>query len=414
MNEEQLIKVCKIGCVILLSILLLTAVTVSVIMLTKDRRAPDPKGGIDHMYDGPTYTPAKITYNRAMFSYNPGVEADKQAPAISDLPIVFEEVSINSHYSVFSQECNAVLYKICRENFSVSIGNVEVSPLMPMVIANNESGIRADTSLTFSALYPSKILQPKSTDDIINASCLDVLRDEKTFSKLAADWWTRDRGPVQMNPSYGIRDDLFYSAMGKSEKELLKDFDNSLSASAYTTKEGSIDVSYWIEQASGERGDRFNPKDICLRLSSEYNYALKLASQTYTIDTSLLALAMCSIHHGAGSVWSPEYTDTKVGYWVSGGKAYELACALTSQAAYDIIHSRVVSDITKARATGQNPNAGLSTEAAYDIYMDIQKAGIIKNMSYYVNNGDYSKDYIVYPIKALYGYMQLSLLYNGG
>lgn len=413
MLQEDALRICKIICLSTIGVIVTTLITMGVIMLTKEPPVHEVEPLTDGVYDGPVYTPSKISYNRSMFTYNPSAEKNVNKPAVTDLPTL-ANVSINSNYSELSQECNAALFQVCRENFTVNINGVSVSPLLPMILANNESGIRADTSITFSALYPSKIITPSSAEDIYNANCLDVLSSKEVFSELAADWWTRDRGPVQMNPSYGIHNDAFYQQLGISEQELLKDFEIPSNFAAYTTKEGSIDASKWVTEASGERGDRFNPRDICLRLSSEFNYALSMASETYVIDSPILALAMCSIHHGAGSVWNSAFTDKEIGYWNSGSRAYELACALTSQAGYDLIKECVEKDLSTARSKGSNPDAGLSTDKAYRIFLDLQNANIVHGMSYYVGDGKYSKDYLVYPIKSLYGYIQLSLLYNGG
>lgn len=413
MLHEDALRICKIICLVMIGVITVTLITIGVITLSRKPPVPEVAPLEDEVYDGPVYTPSKISYNRSMFTFNPSTDKNVHEPAVTDLPTL-TDVSINSNYSELSQECNAVLFQICRENFTVNINGVSVSSLLPMILANNESGIRADTSITFSALYPSKIITPNSAEDIYNANCLDVLSNKEVFSELAADWWTRDRGPVQMNPSYGIHNDAFYSQMGVSEQEVLKDFEIPSNFTAYTTKEGSIDASKWVAEASGERGDRFNPRDICLRLSSEFNYALSMASETYAVDSSILALAMCSIHHGAGSVWNSAFVDKEIGYWNSGSRAYELACALTSQAGYDLIKECVEKDIDTARSKGANPDAGLSTDKAYRIFLDLQNADIVQGMSYYVGSGKYSKDYLVYPIKSLYDYIQLSLLYNGG
>ena len=409
MDDKQLIRIAKIAAIFAACMIVITCVAIPVIRSSKSK---GPTIWEHDSYKEDVNNVAGIKYNRTMFVIT-GTSTPPQA-AQPATPDAVQSTNFNSNYSQLSQACNQALYDICSRNFSVSVGNVTLSPLVPMVIANVETGIRCDPSITFSSLYPSKILKPATATDIYNVSCLDVIASKANFEELAAEYWTRDRGPCQMNPTYGVRNDIYTAAMGRSEYELLSNISITEIYEAYTTREGTITSDYWIEKSSTEKGDRFNPKDICLRLSSEYNYALSTAYRTYSIDTELLALVMCTMHHGAGSLWLPEYTDKPIGLWNSGSRAYELACSLTTQAAYDIISEKVINDLTSARSRGSNPNVTLSTNEANDIFNKLKSKQIVKEQSYYMSGGTYNTDYCVYAIKALYSYVQLSLLYNGG
>lgn len=405
MNEKELYKLIKIVVICTSAVILLSAIAVPIIYHFKQKS--QTIWVHDDIQTDSNGTLSRINYNRSMFNYSGGVNSK---PASSDKV----EVSLNGNYSQLSQECNAALYSICARNFTVSVGTISLSPLVPMVIANVETGLRADPAITFSSLYPSKILTPTAASDIYSVSCLDVVASAENFKELAAEYWTRDRGPCQMNPSYGVRNDIYYGAMGRSEAALLSNLSEEKDYTAYTTKEGTITVDKWISEASNEKGDRFSPKDICLRLSSEYNYALSVASQTYNIDTELLAIVMCAMHHGAGSLWLPEYNNTNIGLWNSGSAAYELACSLTTQAAYNVIKDEVIKDIKLARSNNTNPSVSIDNSRASSIFNKLKSKGIVKDVGYYTTGGTYSIDYAVYPIKTLYCYIQLSLLYNGG
>lgn len=315
-----------------------------------------------------------------------------------------------SGYSLLSQQCNLEIYKLCEKYFKVD----NISPLYVMAIANNESAIRANKDITFCSLYPSKVVPPKTVDDIAEFNTLKVLDSSTIFSELAADWWTRDRGPVQMNPTYGIHDDSYYILMGESEQSLLSTNNKIYNYSAYTTKEGEITFLYWVEQASSERGDRHNIKDICLRMASEASYALATMKNTYSVSDTRLSMIMLSMHHGAGSLWNSTYKDAEIGYWKSGKIAYGYAHALSQDSVYNIIYSKAKNDVLTARVNSSNPDVGISTQKAMLIYNELMSLGYISDVDTYTVAGTHRDAYIVYPIKMLYNFAQLQILYNGG
>lgn len=362
-----------------------------------------------------TYQYTKIQTNRELFAYAaqyPEVDIVEEVPE-EQLDISLSN-GLYSGYSKLSQECNWKIYELCSKYFTTKFEGKILSPLYPMALANNESGIRADSNITFTSLYPSLIVPPKSVSDIENFSCLDVIKSATVFSRLADDWWTRDRGPLQMMSSYGIHDDNFNKMLGKSEYNKLSQFSNLYGYTAYTTKEGIISVDEWISRASKEPGDRFSIKDVCLRLSSETTYALDVIQESYTVRDERLALVMLSMYHGAASLWNSTYKNSEIGYWKSGNNAYRYATAISSDEAYDIIYSCAREAILSARINSSNPDVGISTSRAQLIYSKLMSEGYIADIETYTVAGTYRDDYIVYPIKMLYNYAQLQILYNGG
>ena len=415
MNEERFIKVVKVIAVSTLGITALTSALLLIPTKSEGQVVVETFTG-DIVYDNAVNS---IDYARPLFSYAPdnGKESDESAVNTDqiyyDYPAYYEEVTacnIRSSYSEASKEANTSIYNICKESFDCE----DVTFLMPMIIANNESAIRADKNLTFSSLIPSKVFPNVSKQLVESFNCTMCVESPEVFGVMGADWWTRDRGPCQMNPSYGVRADKYNKAMGKSEHAQLTQIEIKEDMTAYTTKEGVINALYWYEQSSTDAGDRFNVRDICLRLSSEYNYALDTVSSIYAPDTPLRKLVMLSMYHGAASLWLDTYTDSQIGYWNSGKLAYKYACALSSDECYSYIYNRAMDDIKSARAIGLNPDIGISVDSAYRIYSALEHDGHIKDVDYYTSDGEYRIDYIVYPIKAIYNYAQLSILYNGG
>lgn len=362
-----------------------------------------------------TYHYNKIQTERELFSFineypDIEVQVDEEIQEI-DVQI---SGGLYSGYSSLSQQCNLKLYDICSKYFLTKFDGKQLSPLYPMAIANNESAIRADKNITFTSLYPSLIVIPTSPKDIEEFSSIYVLQSSTVFSKLADDWWTRDRGPIQMMGSYGIHEDKFNQMLGESEYNKLSKFSNLYDYTAYTTKEGIISADEWIAKSSTDKGDRFNVKDICLRLSSETTYALNTIQQTYDIDTERLAMVMLSMYHGAGSLWNSAYENSEISYWKSGATAYDYAKSIASDQAYSIIYEYARDDVLTARINSTNPDVGISTSKTMLIYNRLVKEVLIDSKETYTVAGTYRDDYIVYPIKMLYNFAQLQILYNGG
>lgn len=414
MNNDQLIKIAKyIG----LGTLIMCSVTVCILLCNNTGNKQTTINVFANNSAPETTQYSSISYNRNLFSYtsNPNNNTDSESMSedIYDFPVIYDsptECVINESYTSTSKIANETIYALCKEYFECQ----DVTFLMPMIIANNESAIRADKDVTFSAIFPSKVFPIENAGTIINFNCTRCLESSSIFSVMGADWWTRDRGPVQMNPDYGVHDDKYNKMMGKSEHAQLSKIKVNNDLTAYTNKDGIIDAQYWYEKSSTNAGDRFNIQDICLRLSSEYNYALNTMSSTYECDEPLLKMVMLSMYHGAGSLWMPAYVDTQIGYWNSGRVAYEYALALSSNEVYEVIFSKAKNDILNARRANSNPEVGISVNRAFEIYQELFNSGYIKDVNYYTSQGDYRTDYLVYPIKAIYNYAQLSILYSGG
>lgn len=412
MNTEKLIAIAKIIILSTLSIVIVTTLFNLIYPLTQQGIATIEINEIT--VDTNTKQYSKIQTNRELFSF---VNEYKETTVVEEED---EEIDVHvsgglySNYSKLSQQCNMELYNLCYKYFLTKFNGKQLSPLYPMAIANNESAIRADKNITFTSLYPSLIVPPTSVEDIEKFSCADVLKSSTVFNKLADDWWTRDRGPVQMMGSYGIHEDKFNKMLGESEYNKLSKFSNLYDYTAYTTKEGIISADEWIDKASKDKGDRFNVKDICLRLSSETTYALGIMQETYTVNSERLAMVMLSMYHGAASLWNSNYVNSEIGYWKSGMLAYEYAQAIASDKAYDIIYNCARDDILTARVNSTNPDVGISTSKATILYNKLMAEGFINSINTYTVAGTYRDDYIVYPIKMLYNFAQLQILYNGG
>lgn len=318
--------------------------------------------------------------------------------------------TLNSHYSVFSQECNKKILDICTQYFTVS----NVSPLLIMAICQNETGLRCDNDVTFCALYPSAVVPLTSVEDIEAFGSDDVLQSAEVFSKLASDWWTRDRGPLQMNGSYGVRDDIYNTQLGEDEKSKLRDIQLSSEYTAYTTKEGVITSTRWISEATDKGGDRHNIKDVCLRMSSEFNYASNLIYKNYGDVSERQLACMLSMHHGAGSLWLDSYKDSEIGYWKSGSIACEYARQLSTEETYQQIFNLAQERVKEARAHSYNPSVCLSTADALRLYDNLVAQGLLKDVDEYTVAGTYRDAYITYPLKTLYNMTMLQILYNGG
>ena len=50
-------------------------------------------------------------------------------------------------------ECNSKLFDICNKYYLATYQGVQLSPLIPMALANIETGMRADQSITYSSLF---------------------------------------------------------------------------------------------------------------------------------------------------------------------------------------------------------------------------------------------------------------------
>lgn len=320
--------------------------------------------------------------------------------------------------SQLAVDCNSKLFEICNKYYLATYAGKQLSPLIPMAIANTETPGRADNTITYSSLFPSKCVPVTSAESINNMSCLAVIESPEAFSALASDHWTRDRGALQMNPSYGIEYEAFNSLMGPSESEILANISGlGVDFSAYTAKQprynNTIGIDEWLAMASSYPGDRYNVKDSVLRLAAASQSAVNDFTANYEIINDAQEMCIVAMHHNSGSVWNPSYISKKVGNWRSGAVAYRYCCAVSSVEFIAKIKALCIERLTEARNSGKTPPMILERYDAKKLFDEAFKEGIVDDYNTYVYTGRYYEVTYLYPIQALYAYTMLGLAYSG-
>lgn len=236
-----------------------------------------------------------------------------------------EVPSVSNSNNITATGANAKLYNYCNAYFKCYYNGNRISPIFPMAIANVETDGRADHSKTWSSLFPSAIVDV-SLIDTFNVT--DVLSDEKIFKALTSDYSTRDRGALQMSPTYGAGDASVNKQMSGSEVSKLKSVDTS----AY---------SAWCSGAASQAGDRFYIPDMLLRMQAAMNYNLsQFKSKGYEPHSDFQMLAMLSIGHNSGSgVFSQSNPNKHVGNWISANKCYEWCSICSSDKFIEMLRS---------------------------------------------------------------------------
>lgn len=219
-----------------------------------------------------------------------------------------DSTSVISSNNVTATGANAKLYNYSNAYFKCYYNGGRISPIFPLAIANVETGGRADHSKTWSSLFPSAIVDV-SLIDTFNVTT--VLSDERIFKALTNDYSTRDRGALQMSPTYGAGDTTINKRMSGTEVDKLKSIDTSAHKS-------------WCSGASTNAGDRFYIPDMLLRMQAAMTYNLnQFKAKGYEPHSEYHMLAMLSIGHNSGSgVFSQSDPNKRVGNWISASKCY--------------------------------------------------------------------------------------------
>ena len=294
--------------------------------------------------------------------------------------LVGSDASFSSESTVLSDDsANAMLYSYADKYFTVYYGEQRISPIFPMAVANVETPSRADFNVTWSALFPSAYV------DVSEMGTFDVtgvVSDSTLFSVLGKDYSTRDRGALQMNPTYGTGNAYYNSMMSASEKTKLSNVDYS----GYES---------WVSGASSASGDRFYLPDVCLRMSAAMETQVSnIAKNNYSPATDMQLLAMMAMGHQSGSVWAYKDHNKSIGKWRSGELAYKYA--------YSIGTSEFISAVSEYASTHEATY--ISSGTAKKIYESVYS----EPFSTYA-----SKDIVcTYPIKVLYAYIKLCILYT--
>lgn len=275
---------------------------------------------------------------------------------------------------------NAELFSYCDNYYKCYWGCQRISPLFPMALANAETPGRADFSVTWSSLFPSKYVD---VSEIGTFDVTDVIRDNDIYTALSTEYSTRDRGALQMNPTYGTNNAYLNSLMSDSEKNKLSKVDTS----GYES---------WVSGAAMQSGDRFYLPDVLLRMQAvtEVNIT-NIVKNDYEPSTDMQMLAMLAIAHNTGTgIWSYSNHDKKVGNWISGQKAFDLCARLGSSEFIEVL-------------TGYADNSSAT-------YIDTATAEKLYSSVYSDSYKDYttSKTNFYYPVKVLYSYIKLAQLYT--
>lgn len=274
---------------------------------------------------------------------------------------------------------NQELYDLADRYFQVYYGSMRLSPMTPLAMANVETPGRADNSITWSALFPSRYV---NISQLYSMDVTTVVSNDSIYSALSKEYSTRDRGALQMSPTYGTHSDYFNSLMSTSEK----------------TKLANVDTSKYSSWASGaaSTGDRFYVPDVCLRLSSAFTDAIgDMAKNNYQPQSDYQLLVMCAMYHQQSGVWHNSNHNKAVGKWNSGEKALEYSALISS---YEFLNA------LKEFAYSHPDTFCLRNEDVKALYS--------KNISTPMT--DYGRSNLVtyYPIKVEYAYIKLCIMYG--
>ena len=324
------------------------------------------------------YVPDNMYFNEFASAYIPIEQFGAEEVFSSDFVNVenstFEESVMNI------QDANLALYDLADKYFQVYYGSMRLSPITPLAIANVETPGRADNNVTWSALFPSKYVP---INMLYSMDVTTVLSSESIYKPLSTEYSTRDRGALQMSPTYGTHNAYFNQLMSGSEVDKL----STISDSTHAT---------WIKGASSSRGDRFYAPDVCLRLSSAFMEAISdITKNNYAPSSDYQLLAMCAMYHQQSAVWSNKNHNKSVGKWNSGKLAYDYSALISSAEFLKALKDYAYS----------NPDVYcISNDALAKIY----KANSNKPMS------DFASSTLVtnYPIKVLYAYIKLCIMYG--
>ncbi len=371
----------------------------------------------------PTVTYAEIERTiglRHKVSEEPKVEEPKKDGVISYSTIV-KDFKINDCYSDLSKDLNTYLYDLAMTYAGdMWVGDIQLSPLLPLAEANQEGG-RVNTSVTFSAMASSSIIDLQSVEELANLNVTDCLRSASIWKQFSKEYYTRDRGALQCNPNYGGNSELY----GPSEADLLAEYIEENGCPDYGTQSDSLGHTYsvadWVANARTKHGDRFNPKSMIMMFADEKRNVeipgiLKHFPDVQNEWQVYCIMAYC---HWCGSGYLTFDRDMAYAGWKSVARSDEYCRDLSSPQSIEIIYSQCLQDIQDARANGRNPVRCIDKNSGMVIYDKLVEAGAVKEWDYYFrhkvssNGWDQGATACTYPIGMIYGVMQMNLLYSG-
>ena len=288
---------------------------------------------------------------------------------------------MDSNPTITAKGANGKLYNYCDKYFQCYYGTKRISPIFPLALANVETPGRADNNITWSALYPSRYAK---VEDMDKFDVTYVVKDPKVFAALTKEYSTRDRGALQMSPTYGAGNSSVNRLMSGNEKEKLSHVDTT-------------GCSSWASGAASEPGDRFYLPDVCLRLQSAINYNIvNIAKKGYAPESDYQLLAMLAISHNSGSgVWSMNDKNRKIGNWYGAQACYDWCAMCGSQELVSAIEEYADTH------TATYINQIVAWEIWNKVYPDV-------NYSAYTT----SRINAAFPIEVIYAYIKLTKLYT--
>lgn len=274
---------------------------------------------------------------------------------------------------------NAEIYDLVSQNFNVWYGGMRVSPILPMAVSNVETPGRADHAVTWCSLFPSKIVP---IDLLYDFDVTYVVSNNGWYTALSSEYSTRDRGCLQMSPTYGTNNEALNAQMSGTEKDKLATVDTS----AYST---------WVSGASSSPGDRFYLPDVCLRMTAAMQaQTVYMQKNNYVPATDMQLIAMLAASHQQSGIWYYSDHSKAIGCWRSGDLVYEWCQLISSE--------EMINALTDLARNSDS------------CFIDSNKATQLCSELGIDNFSKYSTKNIVctYPIKVLYAYIKLCILYT--
>ncbi len=377
---EQYKKKCMIIVISCFIVMLLVLFSVSMVIVIKDSRSKDEPivvVELDNSFSMQSHVPtgSKIMNEEEFYSAKGTMIFETYDEYVSSVQSQFSSTTP----TITATGVNLDLFNYCDQYFKVYYGQTRVSPIFPMALANVETNGRADYDVAWTALFPTRIV-PIEKLDTFNVT--DVLADEATFSALSREYSTRDRGCLQMSPTYGTGNKYLNSLMSGTEKEKL---------SGVATSHSS-----WVSGASSCPGDRFYLPDVLMRLQAAMEgNVLNFATKAYAPTTDNQLIAMLAVTHNSGSnVFAYGDHSRATGRWVSGDKAFQWCKRVSSM------------DMTlKLQEYAKSSSTMYITQSkALELYKSVYN----DSYSDYCSNTTNA----AYPIQVLYSYFKLIDLYT--
>lgn len=357
------------------AVMLLSVTTVSVLIAKKQNRNSDIViTDLEEVYNGPVVHGVSIMSEEEFESIKDVTAFSTYSNYLALVNSEFESSTV-----LTADKVNMDIYNYCDTYFNCYYGYDRISPIFPMALSNVETPERADNNITWCALFPSKYV---NIDELDTFCVTDVIRDEAIYKALSTEYSTRDRGCLQMSPTYGTSNPVLNSRMSGNEKDKLSGINSS-----YTT---------WISGASSSSGDRFYLPDVLLRLQCAMQDNISCITRNgYTPNTDMSLIAMLSVGHNSGSgVWACTDHSKRVGNWKSCGHAYNYCLNLGSREFIEVIQNYA----------DYCDRPYINTREALQLYSKVFDDDI-SDYTTSTTNG-------VFPIKTLYAYIKLSSMYT--